>query len=410
MPSTNYRTLIDIPLSSAARFPGRIVQKYRARTGSRPSLRGVRAPGARLRPGSARQRRRGGGARRLLQQQPARVERHRLRADGDRRGERAPGRRHPGAGGAVHLRPRRGHGADRGERRGFSADRRRPGRRLGPRLQADRLHRGLRPRGGAGRGRRARSRCRSSPPSRTAGCWSGARRRSPRSRACFEEIAARRGPEDVVSIIYTSGTTGNPKGVVLSHRNFLQNVAANTPRIGLDAERGDTTLVLLPPWHVFERAFEYCALSQGATFVFSSIKSFSADLERERPDVLISVPRLWESIYEKLGRHLAAQPRARRAAVLPPREPGAALRDLARSPARRVPLVPPRAARSRGRPRWLFHLGARRPAAARAPGGAGGLQADPDEGRGPAAQRDLRRRGAAPRTSTRSSTPSASRC
>jgi len=129
----------------------------------------------------------------------------------------------------------------------------------------------------------------------------------------FEEVAATRGPEDVVSIIYTSGTTGNPKGVVLSHRNFLQNVAANTPRIGLDPERGDTTLVLLPPWHVFERAFEYCALSQGATFVFSSIRSFSADLERERPTVLISVPRLWESIYEKLGKHLAGQPRARRA-------------------------------------------------------------------------------------------------
>lgn len=128
----------------------------------------------------------------------------------------------------------------------------------------------------------------------------------------FEALVARRGPEDVVSIIYTSGTTGNPKGVVLSHRNFLQNVAANTPRIGLRPENGDTTLVLLPPWHVFERAFEFCALSQGATFVFSSIKSFSADLERERPEVLISVPRLWESIYEKLGRHLAAQPRARR--------------------------------------------------------------------------------------------------
>jgi long-chain acyl-CoA synthetase len=129
----------------------------------------------------------------------------------------------------------------------------------------------------------------------------------------FDQLAARRGPEDVVSIIYTSGTTGNPKGVVLSHRNFLQNVVANTPRIGFDPERGDTTLVLLPPWHVFERAFEYCALSQGATFVFSSIKTFSADLERERPQVLVSVPRLWESIYEKLGKHLAAQPRARRA-------------------------------------------------------------------------------------------------
>jgi long-chain acyl-CoA synthetase len=172
----------------------------------------------------------------------------------------------------------------------------------------------------------------------------------------FEAVAARRGAADVVSIIYTSGTTGNPKGVVLSHRNFLQNVAANTPRIGIDARRGDTTLVLLPPWHVFERAFEYCALSQGATFVFSSIKSFSADLERERPDVLISVPRLWESIYEKLGRHLAAQPRARR--VLFHRLVSLERRSLiSRGYLRGAYLSYRRRGPVRRAGAWLFHLG-----------------------------------------------------
>ncbi len=120
----------------------------------------------------------------------------------------------------------------------------------------------------------------------------------------FDELAGQVNPEDRVSIIYTSGTTGNPKGVMLNHINFLQNVESNTPRMEISEDPGEITVTLLPAWHVFERTFEYCALSAGMTFVYSSLRYFASDLKAYRPQLLISVPRVWESIYQKLLKHI----------------------------------------------------------------------------------------------------------
>lgn len=113
--------------------------------------------------------------------------------------------------------------------------------------------------------------------------------------------------DTMVSIIYTSGTTGNPKGVMLNHRNFMQNVISNTPRMKLNLKKGDKTLLILPSWHVFDRAFEYCGISAGMTFVYSSTKYFSEDLINEKPDILISVPRIWETVYQKLIKTIKQQ-------------------------------------------------------------------------------------------------------
>ncbi len=113
--------------------------------------------------------------------------------------------------------------------------------------------------------------------------------------------------ETMVSIIYTSGTTGNPKGVMLTHKNFMQNVVSNTPRMKLNLKKGDRTLLILPSWHVFDRTFEYCGISEGMTFVYSSTKYFSEDLANEKPDILISVPRIWESVYQKLIKTIKQQ-------------------------------------------------------------------------------------------------------
>jgi long-chain acyl-CoA synthetase len=119
-------------------------------------------------------------------------------------------------------------------------------------------------------------------------------------------------PDDLLTIVYTSGTTGNPKGVMLTHGSFVQNVISNTPRLEIDPSKGETTVVMLPSWHVYERAFEYCAFFAGVTLVYSSPKNFAADLKEERPQILISVPRVWESIYQKLIKTLSKMPAFKR--------------------------------------------------------------------------------------------------
>ncbi|MBN2658417.1 MAG: AMP-binding protein [Spirochaetales bacterium] len=106
--------------------------------------------------------------------------------------------------------------------------------------------------------------------------------------------------EETVTIVYTSGTTGNPKGVMLNHRNFLQQVFANTERLQVDRDNQETTVIMLPSWHVFEMAFEYVGIYLGLMFVYSSPMRFASDLSRFKPHLIISVPRIWESIYQKI--------------------------------------------------------------------------------------------------------------
>jgi len=128
----------------------------------------------------------------------------------------------------------------------------------------------------------------------------------------FDSLRDKIDLDDVMTIVYTSGTTGNPKGVVLTHRNFMQNVIANTPRLEIDPEKGEKTVVMLPSWHVYERAFEYCGLASGLTIIYSSAKRFAADLQEEKPEIIISVPRVWESIYQKLIKALSTLPAYKR--------------------------------------------------------------------------------------------------
>ena len=107
-------------------------------------------------------------------------------------------------------------------------------------------------------------------------------------------------PEDKITIVYTSGTTGNPKGVMLNHVNFLQQVFANTERLQVNRDEQETTVVMLPSWHVFEMAFEYVGIYLGLMFVYSSPMRFASDLQMFMPHLIISVPRVWESIYQKI--------------------------------------------------------------------------------------------------------------
>ena len=114
----------------------------------------------------------------------------------------------------------------------------------------------------------------------------------------FSEISKTALPEDLVTIIYTSGTTADPKGVMLTNSNFMHNVRVTPPTQELNEK--DRWLSVLPSWHIFERTAEYLSLSTGASTAYS--KPFKQvllpDLKDEKPTVICSVPRVWESVYK----------------------------------------------------------------------------------------------------------------
>ncbi|MBI3322609.1 MAG: long-chain fatty acid--CoA ligase [Candidatus Omnitrophica bacterium] len=119
--------------------------------------------------------------------------------------------------------------------------------------------------------------------------------------------------EDLCSIIYTSGTTGAPKGVMLTHANFLSNCRAVRETLPIDDR--DTLLSFLPLSHVFERmAGYYFALSAGATIAYAeSMETVAKNLMEVRPTIITGVPRFYEKMKERIEAAVtAASPLKRR--------------------------------------------------------------------------------------------------
>ncbi|MGB5952645.1 MAG: AMP-dependent synthetase/ligase [Ornithinimicrobium sp.] len=117
-----------------------------------------------------------------------------------------------------------------------------------------------------------------------------------------EDVAARReGTKraDLATIIYTSGTTGRPKGCELSHDNFMALSENTVERLkDVVSEPGSSTLIFLPLAHVFARFIEILALASGSTMGHTADpKTVLADLATFQPTYLLSVPRVFEKIY-----------------------------------------------------------------------------------------------------------------
>ncbi|WP_159786104.1 AMP-binding protein [Sodalinema gerasimenkoae] len=110
----------------------------------------------------------------------------------------------------------------------------------------------------------------------------------------------------LATLIYTSGTTGRPKGAMLTHGNLLHQV--NAFRHVFVPQAGDRALSILPSWHVYERTCEYFLLSQGCAQLYTSLRYFKNDLKEHQPQIMIGVPRLWESIYEGVQKNFREQP------------------------------------------------------------------------------------------------------
>jgi long-chain acyl-CoA synthetase len=102
-----------------------------------------------------------------------------------------------------------------------------------------------------------------------------------------------RAEDELATLIYTSGTTGLPKGVMHSFGNFAWALDKGLARIPLT--QNDRMLSYLPLAHVVERMLvEHGWLRTGMHVFFAeSLDTFAADLQRARPTVFFSVPRLW---------------------------------------------------------------------------------------------------------------------
>ncbi len=117
------------------------------------------------------------------------------------------------------------------------------------------------------------------------------------------EITNRRNeilPSDISSLIYTSGTTGTPKGVMLTHYNFVENVKACLLQIPV-INNTETFLSFLPLSHVFERTATYhVCCTKGCKMAFAqSLELLAKNMTEVKPTVMSCVPRLLERIHDK---------------------------------------------------------------------------------------------------------------
>ncbi len=124
--------------------------------------------------------------------------------------------------------------------------------------------------------------------------------------AGLEAIKAAVLPGDLATIIYTSGTTGRPKGVMLSHNNFVTNYKAlgEIPPLKMH----DRVVSFLPLCHVYERTAGYVYQSFGVSvFYVHNIDELGDDIREVKPHGFASVPRVFEKIYNRIvasGRQL----------------------------------------------------------------------------------------------------------
>jgi long-chain acyl-CoA synthetase len=108
--------------------------------------------------------------------------------------------------------------------------------------------------------------------------------------------------DDLATVIFTSGTTGEPKGVMLTHRNFLCQLPPF--RNVFDMRPGEIWLSVLPVWHVFERAMEYIILYYKNALAYSKPIGhiLMADFLSIKPHWIATVPRVWEAVMDGIKR------------------------------------------------------------------------------------------------------------
>lgn len=116
----------------------------------------------------------------------------------------------------------------------------------------------------------------------------------------YDQLVGAVRKEDLASIIYTSGTTGPPKGVMLTHDNFMSNCCSCAQTVPLD--ENDVFLSFLPLSHVFERTIgEYMMIFCGVHLYYAeNMDSVTRNMLEVKPTVMLGVPRFFEKVYARI--------------------------------------------------------------------------------------------------------------
>ncbi len=121
-----------------------------------------------------------------------------------------------------------------------------------------------------------------------------------------EELVVRQAglsPDSLATLIYTSGTTGQPKGCMLSHGNFIAECTSAVSTLAEMFDREDaSTLLFLPLAHVFGRMIEVAVVVRGVKLSHSDPARLLKDLATTQPTFILSVPQVFEKIYETARR------------------------------------------------------------------------------------------------------------
>ncbi len=115
----------------------------------------------------------------------------------------------------------------------------------------------------------------------------------------LDQVSNEVNTNDIASIIYTSGTTGMPKGVMLTHGNFLNNVAGVWNMFDIDSS--SRVLSFLPLCHVYERMVNYLFQAKECSIYYAEgLGSIAADMASAKVNAFAIVPRVIERIYDKI--------------------------------------------------------------------------------------------------------------
>jgi len=119
-------------------------------------------------------------------------------------------------------------------------------------------------------------------------------------------------PDDLTTLIYTSGTTGKPKGAMLTHNNIVRNL--KEAHMHIDIYHTDRCLSFLPLSHSFERTTGYYAMMAGGAEIYyaESIDTVAKNMTEVQPTLMMSVPRLFERIYNLVTKSIEEGPKVKK--------------------------------------------------------------------------------------------------